>query len=47
MTVSRFLLIASVVCFAIACLTAVGVVTSDAQAWTDGGLLSFAASFAV
>lgn len=47
MTLNRALILAAVVCFAIALLTAVGVVSSDSAAWTDGGLLAFAASFAV
>ena len=47
MTISRALLLASVVCLAIATLAFVGVVSSDAQAWECGGLLAGFASFAV
>jgi hypothetical protein len=43
---SRFFIVASVVCFTIALLTAVAVVTSDENAWVAGGLLALALSFA-
>lgn len=42
---SLFFLLASIVCFLIALLMAVGIVYGDAQdAWTLGGLLSLAIS---
>lgn len=43
---SRFFIVAAVVCFAIATLVATGVVTSNETAWEAGGLLALAASFA-
>ena len=44
MVVSRSLLfiLAAVICFAVALLVAVGAVQSNFDAWTAGGLLSFA-----
>jgi len=43
---SRFFILASVVCFTIALLTAVAVVSSDENAWVDGGLLALVLSLA-
>ena len=48
MTINRSLvfIVAAIVCFTVALLMAVSVVSGgNAQAWVDGGLLSLALSF--
>jgi hypothetical protein len=47
MNLGRLFSIAAVFCFAVAVLIAVGVFTSNENAWLAGGLLAFALPFAL